>query len=125
MPMDETLINATAENEQKKANERAKREDEQTTDEQAEITPAGEPVCKGCSASVRLSPEEIKKLFGETLRVRDVKTVSNEEYQRRLAICRSCESLQYGTTCIHCGCIVEIRAKLAASGCPYPYNPKW
>jgi hypothetical protein len=84
-----------------------------------------EPICKGCLATVRLSPDEIKKLFGETLRVRDIKTVTEEEHQRRLAICKECASLQYGTTCSHCGCIVEIRAKLAASHCPYPFNPKW
>lgn len=123
--MDEAMMNGTAENEREIFDEQAERENGQVMDDQAESKPADEPVCKGCSASVRLSPEEIKKLFGETLRIRDVKTVSEEEYQRRLALCRSCDSLQYGTTCIHCGCIVEIRAKLAASHCPYPYDPKW
>jgi hypothetical protein len=86
---------------------------------------ADKPICKGCSASVRLSPDEIKKLFGETLKVKNVKTVTEEEYQRRLALCKTCASIQYGTTCLHCGCIVEIRAKLAAFQCPYPYDPKW
>lgn len=81
--------------------------------------------CKGCSASVRLSPEEIKKLFGETLRIKDVKVVTEEAYLKRLAHCNSCASLQYGTTCKHCGCLVEIRAKLSASKCPYPFAPKW
>jgi len=84
-----------------------------------------DPQCKGCCVSVRLSPEEIKKLFGETMRVKNIKVVSEDEYKRRLACCKTCPSLQYGTTCQHCGCIVEIRAKLAASHCPYPYNPKW
>lgn len=83
------------------------------------------PQCKGCSTSVRLSPEEIRKLFGDTLRVKDIKVVSEEEYQKRLVHCQTCTSLQYGTTCKHCGCLVEIRAKLAASKCPYPYAPKW
>ncbi|MFY9569534.1 MAG: DUF6171 family protein [Acetivibrionales bacterium] len=93
--------------------------------ESAKNRQINEPACKGCSGSVRLSPGEIRKLFGETLRIKDVKTVTEEEYQQRLALCKSCDSLQYGTTCIHCGCIVEIRAKLAASRCPYPYDPKW
>ena len=75
--------------------------------------------CKGCSASVRLSSEEIKKLFGETLRIKDIKVVTEEEYHQRLTHCKTCSSLQYGTTCKHCGCLVEIRAKLSASGCPY------
>jgi hypothetical protein len=83
------------------------------------------PECKGCSASVRLSLEEIKKLFGETLRVKEIKVVTEELYQKRLAHCKTCASLQYGTTCKHCGCLVEIRAKLAAANCPYPYEPRW
>jgi hypothetical protein len=92
---------------------------------ESDNTQMSEPICKGCSASVRMSPDEIKKLFGETLKIKNVKTVTEEEYQRRLALCKTCASLQYGTTCLHCGCIVEIRAKLAAFHCPYPYDPKW
>ncbi len=40
-----------------------------------------------------------------------------EEYRRRLALCRDCESLNRGT-CARCGCYVEIRAARKRMGCP-------
>ena len=81
--------------------------------------------CKGCTATVRLTQEEMDKIFGETMRVKNVKLVTEDEYNNRLDKCMSCEYLDYGTTCRFCGCIVQIRAKLAGSGCPYPYEPRW
>lgn len=61
--MDEILMNRSTENEQKIENEPAESENEQVKNDQAESKPADEPVCKGCSASVRLSPEEIKTVW--------------------------------------------------------------
>ncbi|HHY81428.1 MAG TPA: hypothetical protein GX505_01975 [Clostridiales bacterium] len=81
--------------------------------------------CEACSVSVHLTQEEIDKLFGKMARVRDIKTVSEDEYKKRINICMNCESLLYNTTCRHCGCIVQIKAKLQNSACPYPYKPKW
>ncbi|WP_246309386.1 DUF6171 family protein [Paenibacillus alginolyticus] len=51
--------------------------------------------------------------------------VSDEIYQARLAVCRECPSLAYGNTCLHCGCIVQIRAKFKEKGCPNPGYSKW
>ncbi|WP_244862545.1 DUF6171 family protein [Paenibacillus sp. J22TS3] len=51
--------------------------------------------------------------------------VSNEEYARRLDTCWSCPSLQYESTCKHCGCLVAVRAKLSDSICPYPGQSRW
>ncbi|WP_227871865.1 hypothetical protein [Paenibacillus bovis] len=45
--------------------------------------------------------------------------------QQRFDCCMSCPSLQYGTTCKHCGCLVHIRTRLAASYCPSPYGSRW
>lgn len=42
---------------------------------------------------------------------------AQEEYQRRLAACRDCEEL-VGGACLQCGCFVEMRAAVAAKGCP-------
>ncbi len=47
---------------------------------------------------------------------------AEEEYSRRLEICRSCEFLTEGT-CLKCGCYVELRAARADSHCPY--KKKW
>ncbi|WP_276354957.1 DUF6171 family protein [Cohnella caldifontis] len=46
-------------------------------------------------------------------------------YARRLAACRSCASLEYETTCMHCGCLVEVRAKLDGKDCPHPAGSRW
>lgn len=81
--------------------------------------------CEACSVSVHLTPEEIEALFGKTVRVKNVKTVSEDEYTKRMNICMDCESLLYNTTCRHCGCIIQIKAKLENAVCPYPYQPKW
>lgn len=81
--------------------------------------------CKGCSATVRLTQEEIQKIFGETVKVNSVKVVTEEVYGQRLEKCSQCQALDYGTTCRYCGCIIQIKAKLLAAKCPYPYNPKW
>ncbi|MCR5119347.1 MAG: DUF6171 family protein [Lachnospiraceae bacterium] len=41
----------------------------------------------------------------------------DEEYERRLDICRKCEKLSAGT-CLKCGCFVELRAAAKAGHCP-------
>lgn len=47
--------------------------------------------------------------------------VPDEEYERRLAICRECEKLNEGT-CLACGCYVELRAAMKAAHCS---RKKW
>ena len=45
------------------------------------------------------------------------KSVSPEEYSRRLGICKSCERLANGM-CEICGCYVELRALKNDQSCP-------
>ena len=47
--------------------------------------------------------------------------VGEEEYERRLAICKECDKLNSGT-CNACGCYVELRALADVSHCPHK---KW
>jgi len=47
--------------------------------------------------------------------------VSDEEYENRLSICKSCDKLNEGT-CMACGCYVELRATAKVSRCP---KKKW
>ncbi len=47
--------------------------------------------------------------------------VSDEIYDRRLAVCKECDYLNEGT-CNACGCYVELRAATKAGNCPYS---KW
>lgn len=44
--------------------------------------------------------------------------VPEDEYEKRLNICKTCESLNDGT-CFACGCYVELRALSPMSKCPH------
>lgn len=80
--------------------------------------------CKGCLGSVVVSNEEIEQLVIEQLQFED--DISEDEtYEQRLEICKTCPSFAYDTTCSHCGCFVQFRAKLAYKHCPYPGGAKW
>ncbi len=47
--------------------------------------------------------------------------VSDEEYERRLMLCKQCDLLNAGT-CGACGCYVELRAVAKVGKCPHK---KW
>lgn len=81
--------------------------------------------CKGCSANVYISEEEINRAIAILRKNKNTKFVDDKTYEFRLRQCRNCEFLEYGTTCLKCGCIVQIRAKLADSSCPYTKEHKW
>lgn len=81
--------------------------------------------CKGCLASVRTSEDEIKQAIEKLARLKGMKFVDDTVYQKRLDFCRACRYLEYDTTCLQCGCIVQIKAKLPASYCPFPKDRKW
>lgn len=52
------------------------------------------------------------------------KGVSDEEYEKRLAACRTCGQLVNGT-CSQCGCYVEMRAAAKRMACPLPGGNRW
>ncbi|MCH5268182.1 MAG: hypothetical protein J1E62_07545 [Lachnospiraceae bacterium] len=53
---------------------------------------------------------------------KDIK-VSEDKYERRLALCRECDSLYQGI-CGKCGCFVEVRAVRKIGKCPHE-EPRW
>lgn len=53
--------------------------------------------------------------------IKQADRVNEEEYERRLAVCRDCDKLLAGT-CGACGCYVELRAVAKVSHCP---RKKW
>lgn len=81
--------------------------------------------CKGCSATVHISEEKIDKALAVLNKSKNTKFVDEETYKFRLNQCKSCQYFEYGTTCLKCGCVVQIRAKLANASCPYVKEPKW
>lgn len=80
--------------------------------------------CKGCRASVRIPQKEIDRIISEHFAGADVELADAATYSLRMAVCRICEDLVYGTTCRHCGCLVAVRAKIAGKECP-AHSGKW
>lgn len=52
------------------------------------------------------------------------KGVTDAEYEKRLAACRTCDALVNGT-CSQCGCYVEMRAASRRMACPMPGENRW
>ncbi len=74
--------------------------------------------CRACQATVRLAPGEVERLLRQYLAARPVPLADAACVARRLAVCGRCPDRLYGTTCRHCGCLVDIRARLAGTNCP-------
>ncbi|QJD84021.1 hypothetical protein HH215_13055 [Cohnella herbarum] len=80
--------------------------------------------CKGCKADVRVTRGQINRLLS-AMEGKGFVFVGDDTYGARLETCRACPSLEYGTTCMHCGCLVDVRGKLAEKDCPHPEGSKW
>ncbi|TCL74125.1 hypothetical protein EDC14_100461 [Hydrogenispora ethanolica] len=81
--------------------------------------------CKDCSGTIAVTPEKIANILRYVIEKKKVKTVADEAYQSRLAICSRCPDLSFGTTCRHCGCLVQVRAKIDGESCPNPGQARW
>lgn len=81
--------------------------------------------CKRCGLKTVLPQEEIDKMVSQVTNMRGVKLVEEKVYNERFAICTECEKFEYGSTCTLCGCVMQVRARLADGRCPYPKNKKW
>ena len=78
--------------------------------------------CKRCDIKTALSAAEIDKMVEEITHMRGIRLVSGEKYLERLNICVSCEKFLSGSTCGACGCVMQVRARLADGRCP---DKKW
>lgn len=81
--------------------------------------------CKRCGLKTVLSEEDIRKMVDDVRKMRGIQLTDDDEYNRRLEICRNCEKLEYSSTCALCGCVVHVRAMLRDGRCPYPKKSKW
>lgn len=71
-----------------------------------------------------MGEEEAYRIFKRYLDSFDEEIrVEEEEYERRLALCRQCGSLRDGI-CGKCGCYVEARALHKEGACPHE-DPRW
>jgi hypothetical protein len=73
--------------------------------------------CKKCL--VKDMPEEayFKNLYEYIDSIDKDFKVSDEEYERRLELCKLCDNLLNGM-CRKCGCFVELRAAMKTKNCP-------
>jgi len=81
--------------------------------------------CKGCQRDAWLSDEEIELIYKNAIESMDTELADDEVYKARLDKCFECNALLYGATCVHCGCIVQVKARVLNASCPYPFQPKW
>ena len=77
-------------------------------------------VCKKCFLR-DLAAEDQKDLKKYLDVIKKQDRANDEEYERRLAVCRECDKL-IEATCEACGCYVEFRAAVRHGRCPYK---KW
>lgn len=80
--------------------------------------------CRRCAAKTVLSDEDISRMTEQVKAMRGIRLVDEEVYEKRIAVCRACEKLAYGNTCMLCGCVMQVRARLADGACPYTPK-KW
>jgi hypothetical protein len=88
-----------------------------------------ESKCKSCLESVeakrRILKDQINDAIDKLTKNKKIKLVSDEVYEFRLLQCMECKYLEFGTTCLQCGCFVQIRAKIADAGCPLSKQKRW
>lgn len=82
-------------------------------------------ICKRCGLKTELKDEDINKAVEQVKAIKGIKIADDSTYNKRLNICKECEKLGYGSTCMMCGCIVNVRAIIANGKCPYPKKSKW
>jgi len=80
--------------------------------------------CYGCDTNVHVSESEIAECIRK-VKESGVPLANSEQYENRLRICRSCDQLLYGTTCMACGCFVKVRALNALRICPHASGSRW
>lgn len=80
----------------------------------------GKRICKKCLLR-EMAQKDAEMIATYRDAIKDADRVPEEEYERRLAICKECELLNMGT-CGACGCYVELRALAKGGKCPYK---KW
>jgi hypothetical protein len=81
--------------------------------------------CRGCMPTVRLTEASVARLVADYRAAHPGPLATDDEYGHRVATCRACEDLLYGTTCRHCGCLAQVRARLLKQACPRPGGGRW
>ncbi|RCX13489.1 hypothetical protein DFR58_11725 [Anaerobacterium chartisolvens] len=85
--------------------------------------------CKSCSENIsthtQISEQQINEAIDKLTKIKKIRLVDDSTYEYRLSQCRDCKYLEFGVTCLQCGCFIRIRAKLADAGCPLSKRKRW
>ena len=65
-----------------------------------------------------MAEEDARQIEKYRAAIKKADRVEEQEYERRLALCKECDYLNAGT-CAACGCYVELRASAKVGHCPY------
>lgn len=74
-------------------------------------------ICKKCLLREMDEAGFFQNMYDYIARIPADDKTPEEEYERRLSICKECEKLLSGM-CRMCGCYVEMRAAIALRDCP-------
>jgi ribosomal protein S26 len=74
--------------------------------------------CKRCGLKTVLNEDEINKMVEQVISMKGVRLVDEAVYASRIEICGECDKLEYGSTCMSCGCVMQVRARLRDGKCP-------
>ncbi len=61
-------------------------------------------------------------MVDEVTGMRGIRLADKDTYTARFNICQDCCNFMYGSTCSVCGCVMQVRARLADGKCP---KKKW
>ncbi len=78
--------------------------------------------CKRCGIKTVLSDDDIKMMVNEITHMKGIRLADKTTYDSRFLCCKSCDNFMYGSTCAVCGCVMQVRARLADGKCP---QKKW
>lgn len=78
--------------------------------------------CKRCNTKTVLTESDIQKMVDEVTGMKGIRVVDGDIYSARFNACLECDSFMYGSTCGVCGCVMQVRARLADGKCP---KKKW
>ena len=77
------------------------------------VLPKKKPCCKNKKEKPLSFVQAGKNLFSDTKEhiTKGLKQVPEEEYQRRINICKECEHIKSGFRCDLCKCFMKVKAK--------------
>ncbi|MNZ82426.1 hypothetical protein D3C78_1011230 [compost metagenome] len=80
--------------------------------------------CKGCRDDYKVTEAQIERILSSSMFKTEL-CVPDEVYAERISLCGTCPKLHEGVTCVACGCIIPVVAKLKERGCPLPGGGLW